>query len=218
MDLKMISKRLNIPFEIVRHITTENWEQVYGYFKYRWNQDGYVAWKKNQKAVERVVKVFSNLKKGEYKAGKQELKSIGLYVERLGVKALIDDMTAALGKNPRIRTIMYFLKTQEGEKLSRWGNLYLNKIEAEITAEKKKRDEEEKEIGKELFGEHSTIAKVADHSQGTEKPEWLKEEEAELARLANLTDEEMTVQQRGRRAFLKLRLKNIKNGKFKVYE
>lgn len=216
MEVKQIAKRLNIPAEIVQHILTENWEQVYGFFKYKWNQDGYVAWKKNQKAVERIIEVFYELTKGKFHADDTIKKAIGLYVERLGVKILIDDMKVAITKTPQIRTLNYFLRTQKGEKMSRWGNIYLDQVEAEIKAKAEKEKEISAEVAQTELGQllRNSIKKVDEVVE--DDPDWLKKDKARLKELEVISNDKITVRERGERVFLRMKIENINKGNWKA--
>jgi len=127
-----IAKELDIPEAVITNIRRKEWGAVVGYFKYRWNQDGYAALQRNQGAVERVVKYFQGLKKYHVlNVSFETKKTIAMYIERLGVAPLLDDIKQALAANPRIKTLNYFIVTEKGAKTPRWGMLYFDKINKE---------------------------------------------------------------------------------------
>jgi len=124
-----VSKYLNISGLVIDNIRQKNWGLVVGYFKKRWNEDGYRALKQNQNAVERIIKYFQGFKKcPNMEVDFETRKTIALYIERLGVGALLDDIKAALAANPKIKTLNYFIISQKGKKTPRWGMLYFDKL------------------------------------------------------------------------------------------
>jgi hypothetical protein len=108
-----------------------------------WDKEGWLYLKRNKNAVERVKCEFTRL------TGKAPYTSMGdttrwdqqiaRYVDRLGVKAIIDDMQQAkLRYKPK--SILYFIYSS-GQMPCRWENLVLDQVEAE--AERAKKEENE---------------------------------------------------------------------------
>lgn len=125
---KEAARKLGVHVAFILAIRRKEWGTVKYYAQQQWNKDGYVALRKNQNAVNRILKVFGELKGiPDYGTDLEVKKKIAIYVQHLGVARLIDDIKDALKANPHIRTIKYFLQTGAGARECRWGNLYFQR-------------------------------------------------------------------------------------------
>lgn len=131
------AREYKVHIAFILAIRRGEWGAVKHYAQQQWNRDGWVCLRRNQNAVNRILKEFGE-RKGipKYTADKDTQKRIAIYVQRLGVARLIDDIRDALKTNPRIRTIQYFMQPAAGAGASRWGNLY-RKRQEEIYAQEK---------------------------------------------------------------------------------
>lgn len=125
---KEVARHLGMPVAIIMSIRRNEWGAVRNYAQRRWNADGFAALKANWNAVERILNEFSNLVQNSVPVNFEQKKRIAIYTKHIGVALLIDDMREAVSKNPRIRSINYFLNDHDGQT-ARWGMLYFRVIE-----------------------------------------------------------------------------------------
>lgn len=105
-----------------------------------WDDFGWLYLKRNRNAVDRVKEEFVKLTGHQPYASTSSSdrwdQQIAKYVDRLGVKVLIDDMRLAVRRfNPN--SIVYFLHSS-GNMPCRWENLLLDDIETKSKRDKQK--------------------------------------------------------------------------------
>jgi len=131
------ARKYKVHVAFITAIKRGEWGAVKLYAQQQWNQDGWVCLKKNKNAVDRMLKVFGELKNiPDYNTDMETRKKIAIYVQHLGVARLIGDMQDAIKVNHQIRTIKYFLQTGGGTNECRWGNLYYQRQNEIYEAEK----------------------------------------------------------------------------------
>ena len=158
-----------VPAIITRFYNERRWPELIWMIRENWNYDAWQALRKNEKAVERVKKVFSetfgrpafsSLNNRSY-----WMKQIAKYVDRLGVASLIDDMREAKKKNPNIQSILYFIYS--ADHVCRWEMLLLKRLEAKYQQEKKEENDTYAAIAR-VLGE--AVVKKVDEAVA---PEWV---------------------------------------------
>lgn len=130
------------------------WAELMMLARYMWDRQGWLFHKRNRNAVRRLKEEFTRLaRRPAYSTpGSAEYwdQQIAKYVDRLGVKKLIDDMRQVLTKYPDIRTIIYFLYSSNN-KAPRWEMLLREQI-AEEMQQQKELDNEAYKAMAEVFG------------------------------------------------------------------
>lgn len=145
------------------------------FIKRLWDAQDWHYLKKNKKAVQRIKTVFTEIT--GHKPYSQPLtvkfwdQKIAKYCEALGVKTLIDDITAA-AKETRIQTMVYFLYTK-GEQC-RWEKLLMHKINQKLEDEKQRNDE--------AYNDMARLLGLSDITQEIE-PDWVGQARARMQQL-----------------------------------
>lgn len=169
----------NIPKELEYLISGKRWAELMIYARYMWDQQAWLANKRNKNAVARIKQEFTRLtRKPPYYQGtnaKYWDEQIAKYVDRLGVKAIIDDMRIVIPKY-KPRSIIYFLYTGDN-KASRWEMLLRDKIAEEMKAQK--------DLDNEAY---AAMAKVFGFElrRMESKPQWITDAEKRLKTLEQL--------------------------------
>ncbi|HHL71349.1 MAG TPA: hypothetical protein ENJ29_02460 [Bacteroidetes bacterium] len=132
-----------VPKEIERLYEQEKWPELILVFRKKWDEKGWLYLKQNKNAVQRVKQEFTRLTRrppyNHIGNARYWDEQIGKFCARLGVKALIEDMRAAVPKY-KPRSIVYFL-FGSGGKASRWEMLLRQQIARELQEQKEKDNE-----------------------------------------------------------------------------
>lgn len=191
------AKKYRVHVAFIMAIKRGEWGAVKLYAQQQWNRDGWVCLKRNKNAVDRILKVFGELKGiPDYGTDIEIKKKIAIYVQHLGVARLIDDMRDALKVNPQIRTIKYFLQTGGGAHECRWGNLYYQR-QNEIYEKEKAEYRKDAVFFRDHILEDEPVKKI--------EPEWVR---SARKRLKELQEKKLLTQAENQeRATLEMRLK-----------
>ncbi len=151
-------------------------------FRKMWDEQGWLYLKRNRNAVDRIKLAFTKLTGNQPYANASQAKAwdrnIAGYVDRLGVAALLDDMRQAAQKQGNIKSLVYFLWAKAGA--CRWENMLMQKIQADIKAQKAEYEQID-----------AAIAEMLNSAQEEQEPEWViqaREEYGRLLRLAGSLD------------------------------
>jgi len=137
---------LGIPEHVAEGIVSRRWGPVTGYFKSRYNEDGYAALLRYGHAVDRLLTVFEELYGHppfyptiSAETLKTWKKRIAMVAARFGnIAPLVDDMKKARDEGQKPRCIAWFIQAPEGRE-ARWGVLYYRLLEEQ--EERQKRQE-----------------------------------------------------------------------------
>lgn len=162
------------------------WAELMMVARYMWDQQAWLYLKRNRNAVKRIKEEFTRLAKRPAYSNPANAQhwdqQIAKYIDRLGVKTLIDDMRQVLAKYPSVRSIIYFLYTGDN-KASRWEMLLREQIAQEIQQQKELDNEAYKAMA-EVFGFELKSVNVG-------PPKWVVDARRRLAAIDKMakTDE-----------------------------
>lgn len=154
------------------------WAELMMVARYMWDQQAWLYLKRNRNAVKRIKEEFTRLAKRPAYSNPANAQhwdqQIAKYINRLGVKKMIDDMRLVLAKYPTVRSIIYFLYTGDN-KASRWEMLLREQIAQEMQQQKELDNEAYKAMA-EVFGFELKSVNVG-------PPKWVVDARRRLAQL-----------------------------------
>lgn len=162
------------------------WAELMMVARYMWDQQAWLYLKRNRNAVKRIKEEFTRIAKRPAYSNPANAQhwdqQIAKYIDRLGVKTLIDDMRLVLAKYPSVRSIIYFLYTGDN-KASRWEMLLREQIAQEM--------QQQKELDNEAYKAMAEVFGFELKSANEGPPRWVKDARRRLAAIDKMakTDE-----------------------------